>query len=604
MSKKIGELRPSQFITTFGPGSIVDLPDYSVIIGGIDKWDSFDVSKSKTIEENRLKKKLGIQQIKAIPINESKEFGTIPAYRFPEYHVCPRCRKIGKYSGREFVEEDGVLYCKNPDIEGEPCNKIKTHPVRFIVTCKKGHINDFPWGMYVHKKGKYDPKSCKLYLRDEGETGSLKDLVVYCKTCKQERSVSEAFTNNKILGKCSGRRPWLRDFENDCENDKELLLRGASNIYFSSIESSIVIPKALQQEGIEEFIKENINLSDDELLDNRPMFDFMMKRNPDINRLGLDKVWNIVQKLRNGTDSSDDVDLRTPEYHALLTEHHNYEEIDFETEPEVVPERFKDYISDLVRIKRLKEVMVLKGFTRIHPLPDLTARLSGETDNSSDDNQSANDQVELAPLSATPQPFLPGVETYGEGIFLTINQEKLQAWENDHLDYGAGMAAAHTAMYRERKVPVNEIPPFPGLRYVLLHTLSHALIRELTMHSGYSSSALKERIYSDPEKEMAGILIYTATVDSEGSLGGLVELGTKDKFESILARTLSAACYCSGDPQCAEKDVDKLQDVNGAACHSCLLSAETSCEKSNRYLDRSLLVKTVANQQREFFNIE
>ncbi|WBL16875.1 DUF1998 domain-containing protein [Sutcliffiella sp. NC1] len=603
MSKKVGELRPSQYITTFGPGSIVDLPDYSVIMGGIDKWDSFDVSKSKTIEEERLRKKLKVQQIKAIPISDSKEYGTIPAYRFPEYHVCPRCRKIGRYSGREFVEEDGILYCKNPDYEGEPCQKIKTHPVRFIVTCKKGHINDFPWGNYVHKKGKYDPKTCKLYLLDEGETGSLKDLVVYCKLCNQKRSISEAFSNNKILGKCSGRRPWLRDFEKDCEHETELLLRGASNIYFSLIESSIVIPKEMQQGGIKGFIRDNIDFSDEELITQRSVFDSVMKRVPDIARLGLDKVWNIVQRLRKMNDG-DDVDLRTPEYHALLTEHHNYEGIDFETEIENIPNRFKDYISNLVRVKRLKEVMVLKGFTRIHPLPDLTARLSGDTNNSSEENLSNNDQVELAPLSATPQTFLPGVETYGEGIFLTINNDRLTSWEADHKDYGLGMAVAHKKLYLDRKVPESEIPEFPGLRYVLLHTLSHSLIRELTMHSGYSSSSLKERIYSNREKGMAGILIYTASVDSEGSLGGLVELGTKDKFESILARTLSAAQYCSGDPQCAEKDVDVLTDVNGAACHSCMLLAETSCEQSNRYLDRSLLVRTVANQKREFFNIE
>ncbi|MBB6451612.1 hypothetical protein HNQ94_000033 [Salirhabdus euzebyi] len=601
MSKKVGELRPSQFITTFGPGSIVDLPDYSVIMGGIDKWDNFDVSKAKTIEEPRLREKLKIQQIKSIPISKEKEFGTIPAYRFPEYHVCPKCRKIGKYSGREFIEEDGILYCKNPDNE-EPCPKVKTHPVRFIVTCLKGHINDFPWGPYVHKKGKYDPKSCKLYLLDEGETGSLKDLVVYCKECDIKRSMSDGFSNNKILGKCSGRRPWLRDYEEDCDNDKELLLRGASNIYFSSIESSIVLPKEMQQDGIEGFIKENIDFNDEELITDRREFDSYYKRNPDINRLGLDKVWKIVQKLKE--NSNGDIDLRTPEYHALLTDHHNYEGIDFETEVVDVPKRFDSFISNLVRVKRLKEVMVLKGFTRIHPLPDLTSRLSGESENEKEEEQSSNGTVELAPLSATPQPFLPGVETYGEGIFLTISNEKLKKWESENSDYGFGMEKAHKKLYLDRKVPENEIPAFPGLRYVLLHTLSHALIRELTMHSGYSSSALKERIYSDQEKGMAGILIYTATVDSEGSLGGLVELGEKNKFESILARALAAAQYCSGDPQCAEYDVDKLIDINGAACHSCMLVAETSCEKSNRYLDRSLLVRTVANQAREFFDIE
>jgi len=202
MSEKVGELRPSQFITTFGPGSIIDLPDYSVIMAGIDKWDNVDVSRASTIVEPRLKQKLRINQIKSIPISNSKEIGTIPAYRFPEYHVCPNCRKLGKYSGKEFIEEKGILYCKNPANEKGPCPKVKTHPVRFIATCKKGHINDFPWGGYAHQKGKYDPKTCKLYLIDEGQTGSLRDLIVYCKTCDKKRSMSDAFSNKQILGKC------------------------------------------------------------------------------------------------------------------------------------------------------------------------------------------------------------------------------------------------------------------------------------------------------------------------------------------------------------------------------------------------------------------
>ncbi|MDG3044888.1 DUF1998 domain-containing protein [Bacillus sp. B6(2022)] len=167
-------------------------------------------------------------------------------------------------------------------------------------------------------------------------------------------------------------------------------------------------------------------------------------------------------------------------------------------------------------------------------------------------------------------------------------------------DYAAVVEGAHQNMYKERDVPEKAIPPFKGLRYVLLHTLSHALIRELTLHSGYSSSALKERIYSDKEAGMAGILIYTSTVDSEGSLGGLVELGNKAKFEAIMARALAAAGYCSGDPQCGEYDEHTLTNVNGAACHSCMLISEISCESSNRYLDRALLVETIANKDRAF----
>lgn len=597
MSEKVGEIRPSQFITTFGPGAIIDLPDYSVIIGGIDKWDSIDVSKASTIVEPRLKRRLGINQIKSIPLNTNKEIATIPAYKFPEYHVCPNCRKLGKHSGKEFIEEKGILYCKNPDNEKGPCPKVKTHPVRFVVTCKKGHINDFSWGVYAHSKAKYDPKKCKLYLLDEGQTGSIKDLIVCCKTCNKKRSMNEAFSNSQILGKCSGRRPWLRDYEEDCSLNKELLLRGASNIYFSSIESSIVIPTN-KSDGIESIVREHVDFNDEELTGDRTVFNMVMKRNPDINRLGVDKVWDMVQKIRCG-DTDEHLDIRTPEYEALLNGYNDYEGIEFEVEAEEIPHRFKDYIANLVKVNRLKEVMVLKGFTRIHPLPDLTTLLTAEIGKGEENED--DEQVQLAPLSSNKLDWLPGVETYGEGIFITLRKEKLNKWENEHKDYGAGMEKAHRNLYKERNIPENEIPPFPGLRYVLLHTLSHSLIRELTIHSGYSSSALKERIYSNPDKDIAGILIYTATVDSEGSLGGLVELGKKEKFEAILSRALSAALYCSSDPQCAENDVDTLSDVNGAACHSCMLLAETSCEKSNKYLDRSILVKTVANYGREFF---
>lgn len=597
LGNKVGELRPSQFITTFGPGSIVDLPDYSVIMAGIDKWDSLDVSKSVSIEEPRLRRKLGIQQIKSIPINNNSEFGTLPAYRFPEYHVCPNCRKLGRRNGHDFFEEEGVLYCKNPDNEKGSCPKVKTHPVRFITACKKGHIDDFPWEFYVHKGANFDYKRCKLYIEDKGETGSLKDLVVSCKTCCKERLISEALSNNKILGNCSARRPWLKDREEEgCHEERKMLLRGASNIYFSSLESSIVIPPRAD-ENLSGFIEDKINLEDKELVSNRRVFNTVMKRNPDINRIGLSKAWNIVQQLRKGNDFGNE-DLKKPEYIALLTEQYNYEGKDFEIEKVDVPHRFRDVISNLIQVKRLKEVMVLKGFTRIQPSPDVTERLTGELTN---EDGVANDHVEMAPLSAEKLGWLPGVETYGEGIFLTIHNDKLNDWEKKHESYGKSVEIAHKNLYKERNSE-QAIPQFEGLRYLLLHTLSHALMRELTIHSGYSSSALKERIYSDKDNDMAGILIYTSTIDSEGSLGGLVELGKTDKFESILARALAAAKYCSGDPHCAEHDAETLTDVNGAACHSCMLISETSCENSNRYLDRSLLVETVANYQREFFN--
>ncbi|MCT4479103.1 DUF1998 domain-containing protein [Peribacillus frigoritolerans] len=591
MNKIVGMVRPSQLITTFGPGAIVDLPDFSVIMGGINKWDHNTMLRySSDINEPRLKKKLRINKIKSIPLNgETNSIGTIPAYRFPEFHICPACRKLG--NNRHFIEEDGVLFCQNP------CKKIKTHPVRFLTSCENGHIDDFPWGFYVHSKYKkeYDFKNCKLKLIDSGKSGSLTDLIVRCDTCDIERSFAEAYKNEKLLPKCKGSRPWLGSknrSEDPCEKERKILLRGASNLYFPVVESSIMIPVQSNSNPLEELVREEIDFSDDELINDKDIFFFFAKRNKELKNHNSEDLWAIVNRIKKSSD--EDEDLLLPEWDAITSGQEYLNEQDFEVEKQPIPHRYEQLINKLIRVKRLKEVMVLKGFTRINPLPDATLRLSGEHENNSGEKS-------MAPISDSKLDWLPGVESFGEGIFLSLNEDELTKWEDENLNYATAVRLAHINLYRDRHVPEELIPPFPGIRYILLHTLSHALIRELCLHSGYSSSALKERIYSDRDKGMAGILIYTATVDSEGSLGGLVELGKTHHFESILARALSASLYCSGDPLCAEHDPEQLHDINGAACHSCLLISETSCENSNRYLDRSILVKTVATHEREFF---
>ncbi|KAA0549793.1 DUF1998 domain-containing protein [Bacillus sp. BGMRC 2118] len=599
MKNEIGQVRPSQYITTFGPGSIVDLPDFSVIMGGINKWEEITTLKySSEIDEERLRRKLRINKIRSIPItSDTKGIGTIPAYRFPEYHVCPNCRRIGS-GGNVFTEEDGILYCQNHHKEGKaPCPKIKTHPVRFLTACKNGHIDDFPWGFYVHSKDKkYDPTKCRLYLEDTGSSGSLKDLIVKCTTCTTERSIGEAFNKN-ILPKCTSRRPWLglkNKDEEECTAERKLLLRGASNLYFPIIESSISIPYT-SEDPFEDLVSKEIDFDNEEIINDFEEFKIAVKYNKNLKHYDPQKLWATVQKLIS--NSPTDEDLLYPEWELLQTGQSPIDAKDFELEPEQIPGKYSNFLSKLIRVKRLKEVMVLKGFTRIQPVPDATMRLSGEQDSDVEEQE-----LKIAPLSDKKLDWLPGVESFGEGIFISINENTLKKWEEDNKNLSKEIENAHMNQFRERNVPEEIIPPFPGIRYVLLHTFSHSLMRELCLHSGYSSSALKERIYSNEEKKMAGILIYTATVDSEGSLGGLVELGKTHNFESILARSLSAAKYCSGDPLCAEKhSFESLQDVNGAACHSCLLMPETSCEKSNRYLDRSTLVTTVANLNREFF---
>ena len=150
---------------------------------------------------------------------------------------------------------------------------------------------------------------------------------------------------------------------------------------------------------------------------------------------------------------------------------------------------------------------------------------------------------------------------------------------------------------------------YPGMRYVLLHTFSHALMRQLAMEAGYSSASIRERIYArnpgDPNGPMAGILIYTAAPDSEGTLGGLVKLGQSDELEWHISAALDAVALCASDPICAEHPPSTSGiALHVAACHACLFVPETSCERGNRYLDRSVLAPTFAHDDLTFFGNE
>ena len=144
---------------------------------------------------------------------------------------------------------------------------------------------------------------------------------------------------------------------------------------------------------------------------------------------------------------------------------------------------------------------------------------------------------------------------------------------------------------------------FPGARYVLLHSLAHTLVRQLSLDCGYSASSVRERIYSstDPNRKMAGVLLYTASPDSEGSLGGLVDLASPQRFPDLFKSALRSATRCSSDPLCADHQPDVHSTINAAACHACILASETSCEAFNRFLDRNVLVPTMASSSLAYF---
>lgn len=140
-------------------------------------------------------------------------------------------------------------------------------------------------------------------------------------------------------------------------------------------------------------------------------------------------------------------------------------------------------------------------------------------------------------------------------------------------------------------------------RLLLVHSLAHALIRQLSLTCGYSSASLRERLYVDvsPAWEMAGLLVFTSSPDADGTLGGLAQQGESANIVRVLEDALMAMTWCSSDPLCIEGVHARTEPANGAACHSCMLAAETSCEEFNGFLDRSLLVGTPTHPELGFF---
>lgn len=600
--KKVGDLRPSQFLTTFGPGAVMDLPETSVIIGGTDFWP---VDRCQEIQEPRLTRKLRVSKLLAPPVTteeDDKALGEMAAFRFPRFHVCPHCRRLGRVgkvfnanaSGNGRVD---CLHCK--EASGE---NTQAFPVRFIMACAKGHLSDFPWHHYVHRGQDASCGEHQLYLHDKGVTGAISDVEVECRGCDKSRDMSDAFNEReatKALGTCDGQRPWLgrsaRERCGEVAPRYRAILRGASNAYFGVVESALAIPPFV--EPLNKLVGDlRERLTDVESAED---IAYAVKKNylPEFREYDPNAVWAAIQAER-GLGDPETLDLLFPEWEQLLRGNDPGGETEWKTERQPVPDAYQDLIEDLIMVHRLVEVRALRGFTRIDAPADATQRQSGDTETAF--------ELGLAALSRRPLNWFPGLETRGEGIFVALNEQAVQRWESTPVveDAAAAMATALEQYCEDRQIPKENRPVFPGARYVLLHSLAHALMRQLCLHAGYSASSLRERIYArkNDEQQMAGLLIYTATPDSEGSLGGLVEQGKTDHFGSLLWQALEEAKLCSGDPLCAEHRPEAVGDQNGAACHACSLAAETSCERGNRFLDRSFLVHTVSRADVSFFD--
>ena len=378
---------------------------------------------------------------------------------------------------------------------------------------------------------------------------------------------------------CAGRRHWLGDSE-DCTEKPQITLRGATNVYFPVVVSALDIPPWANQ------FHKRIAPLDWARLKNAPddKKRLAIIEANELNRshgLTPDGMLKEVKDCLNTLGETSPETLLPGEYRQFISDRLKNDSQEFQIRNEGVPPELAQFFTRVVRVTRLREVRALRAFTRIKP--------------PSDWREAAGQEVPFAPISRTRLPWLPASEVRGEGIFLEFNRRTLGQWlaspagptiKARALKIENAFHQEHSERYGSHAPAISVTP-----RLLLIHSFAHVLIRQLSLDCGYSSASLRERLYVDEgANDMCGLLIYTATADADGTLGGLCRQAKPDRLVPLVHRALGSAAWCSSDPLCIEGAQSMSESLNLAACHSCMLLAETSCEKFNRLLDRAMLV--------------
>ncbi|WFU31428.1 DUF1998 domain-containing protein [Bradyrhizobium brasilense] len=584
----LGELRRSAAVATFGPGAVVDFradrATVSAVAAGLEEWDrNFPPSgmvNEQTIREERLEKKLNKRGFRLPPVRDplkEKDEKALVAVRFPTWLQCPQCDRIGRQD--MWADQPGRAgrFCPECTRRAPGRKEVYVVPVRFVIACEAGHLDEFPWHMWVDHDAACS--NSKGFLKLVSEQAGLAGLILSCPTCQARKSMEGIFSTRETsrLPACRGLRPWLSGPAQTCTHRPRATQRGASNLYFPVIESALSIPP--WSDRLKEAIGMAWELIVGVLPEDRPRQIEILSRTvlaPVLNELEMtpDQFRLEVDRRIAAEAAIDTENLRLEEYRQF-TGGTYVRGIDreFEIRPQTVPEALKPLLSRLVKATRLREVRAMTGFTRIHPPGDSLAP--------------------VAQLSSSPLDWLPAIEVRGEGIFMELNNARLAKWENRPavIARASRINERWIVEWKARHGSDQQPARLISARFLLIHTFAHALMRQLTLDCGYSSTALRERLYVETgPNAMAGLLIYTATTDDDGTLGGLQRQGDPERIERTVLAAIASQEWCSSDPLCIEDMLSREEDLSLAACHSCVLAPETSCEEFNRFLDRALLV--------------
>ena len=582
----VGTVRQNQLINTFGVGSIVDFVKDTVMVAGVDDWDSQD--ESRHIYNENLQSLTGAKYF-VKPKTEGSAFWwnksrDIPSFIFPEKLYCPKCKSLIDARELQFLDNPHKCFL---NIKDKPCNG-QLVASRFVVICENGHIEDFPYSWWVHvgmpcSSTKDDPR-IRMYNVDN--RSDIDSLILECADCGLKRLMSGAFQEYAFSGDngyhCNNNHPHIEGYhiknEEPCTALLKTRLRSSSGVYFPVSQSALSIPpwskrsvqiilgsfdalKFMDEENAKSFITQSLlpkakrPIIFDDLL--KAYYDVRDRKQDSMIRSEADIYHDEYSVLCRGTVEGDD------EYSA------------FEVP---CPKPFDDYFEKVVVIDKLTVIQAICGFTRGKPW-------SG---------QDLSD-IRIVPLSSEKKDWLPAAQMNGEGIFIKFDTVTVRNWMSGVKDRYHQLQTAYedSYLYNARFSP----------EYVLLHTFSHLFIRQLANECGYGAASLKEKIYctfndrKENGAQMLGVLIYLASSDCDGSLGGLISIAQDtEQLKSILMSMLQKALWCSADPLCISSTQQGFASLNYAACHDCVLLPETSCEFRNVLLDRVSIVGKPENR--------
>ncbi|MFC3494421.1 DrmB family protein [Glycomyces rhizosphaerae] len=586
---RVLRVRQSQTIVPFGVGAVIDIQGESFVAAGTEHWPRG--GPATEVRAPRLAQRLGVARFYAAPPTLNERFDSehapgAPYLRFPAWLFCRSCRRMRHWTWRD--EQPG---------EAPRCKRCPEKPVlspmRWVQICRDGHLGDVNWRWWAHWNAE-NSTTIKCTMQDspidftvtDGKFG-LEALDIVCRApkCGARRNLL------KLLGPsgmaCTGRNPWQPAAE-DCKQRTLVVQRTAGNLYYPTVYSALDIPQHSGGHG-----------------DADPLAAEVRAHDLWITLCGMDDTAGITalrpviaaatgateafidtllaeERGELGTDGASApptaaaTDFSREEWAAFTSDRpdlsRNFDirtgSLGIEDEADPLWTELDGLVGRVVLADRLREVRALAGFSRYSPearqLPVNTTRRSS---------------------------WLPAVEAYGEGIFITLDEQRLAAWESVP---SVRARAAQVDDDMQHSFQLTRLQAAAGTRvsprFLLLHTLAHLLIRTLSFESGYNTASLRERVYGRPEHGQHGLLLYTAAGDAEGTLGGLVSQGEAPRLAETLLRTIESAAWCSADPLCLEHAGQGYEKLNRAACHACVLLPETSCEAGNTLLDRSMLI--------------